>query len=52
MSLRAAGVEHMACIVDDGETPGPLVQYPVMSVGGFERFLQVAEALRGLEASA
>lgn len=51
-ALRAAGVEHMACIVDDGETPGPLIQYPVMSAAGFERFLQVAEALRRLEASA
>jgi alkanesulfonate monooxygenase SsuD/methylene tetrahydromethanopterin reductase-like flavin-dependent oxidoreductase (luciferase family) len=49
-SLRAAGVDHMACIVDDGETPGPLIQYPVMSSSGFERFLLVAEALRRLEA--
>ncbi len=50
-ALRAAGVEHMACIVDDGETPGPLTQYPVLSATGFERFLLVAEALRRLEAS-
>jgi alkanesulfonate monooxygenase SsuD/methylene tetrahydromethanopterin reductase-like flavin-dependent oxidoreductase (luciferase family) len=51
-SLRTAGVEHMACIVDDGATPGPLIQYPVMSAAGFERFLLVAEALRRLEAPA
>jgi len=50
-TLREAGVEHMACIVDDGETPGPLTQYPVMRTAGFERFLLVAEALRQLEAS-
>jgi alkanesulfonate monooxygenase SsuD/methylene tetrahydromethanopterin reductase-like flavin-dependent oxidoreductase (luciferase family) len=50
-ALRAAGVEHMACIVDDGETPGPLTQYPVMRASGFERFLLVVEALRRLEAS-
>jgi alkanesulfonate monooxygenase SsuD/methylene tetrahydromethanopterin reductase-like flavin-dependent oxidoreductase (luciferase family) len=50
-ALRAAGVEHMACIVDDGDTPGPLTQYPVVSAEGFERFLLVAEALRRLEAS-
>jgi alkanesulfonate monooxygenase SsuD/methylene tetrahydromethanopterin reductase-like flavin-dependent oxidoreductase (luciferase family) len=50
-ALRAAGVEHMACIVDDGQTPGPLTQYPMMSAAGFERFLRVAEALRRLEAS-
>jgi alkanesulfonate monooxygenase SsuD/methylene tetrahydromethanopterin reductase-like flavin-dependent oxidoreductase (luciferase family) len=51
-ALHAAGMEHMACIVDDGETPGPLLQYPLMSASGFERFLMVAEALRELEASA
>jgi len=50
-ALRVAGVEHMACIVDDGQTPGPLTQYPVMHAAGFERFLQVGEALRRLEAS-
>jgi alkanesulfonate monooxygenase SsuD/methylene tetrahydromethanopterin reductase-like flavin-dependent oxidoreductase (luciferase family) len=50
-ALRAAGVDHMACIVDDGETPGPLTQYPVMRTAGFERFLLVVEALRQLEAS-
>jgi alkanesulfonate monooxygenase SsuD/methylene tetrahydromethanopterin reductase-like flavin-dependent oxidoreductase (luciferase family) len=49
--LRAAGVDHMACIVDDGETPGPLTQYPVMSRTGFERFMLVADALRRLESS-
>jgi alkanesulfonate monooxygenase SsuD/methylene tetrahydromethanopterin reductase-like flavin-dependent oxidoreductase (luciferase family) len=47
--LRAVGVTHMACIVDDGETLGPLTQYPVLSATGFERFLQVAEAVRRLE---
>lgn len=51
-ALSAVGVEHMACIVDDGQTPGPLTQYPVMSAAGFERFLLVAEALRRLEAKA
>jgi alkanesulfonate monooxygenase SsuD/methylene tetrahydromethanopterin reductase-like flavin-dependent oxidoreductase (luciferase family) len=51
-ALRTAGVRHMACIVDDGETPGPLTQYPVMRPAGFARFLRVAEALRQLEASA
>jgi alkanesulfonate monooxygenase SsuD/methylene tetrahydromethanopterin reductase-like flavin-dependent oxidoreductase (luciferase family) len=50
-ALRVAGVEHMACIVDDGRTPGPLTQYPVMRAAGFERFLQVGEALRRLEAA-
>jgi alkanesulfonate monooxygenase SsuD/methylene tetrahydromethanopterin reductase-like flavin-dependent oxidoreductase (luciferase family) len=50
-ALSAVGVEHMACIVDDGQTPGPLTQYPTLSAAGFERFLRVAEALRGLEAS-
>jgi alkanesulfonate monooxygenase SsuD/methylene tetrahydromethanopterin reductase-like flavin-dependent oxidoreductase (luciferase family) len=50
-ALSAIGVEHMACIVDDGLTPGPLTQYPTMSAAGFERFLQVAEALRRLEMS-
>ncbi len=48
-SLRAAGVEHMACIVDDGETAGPLTQYPVLREAGLERFLLVAKALRRLE---
>jgi alkanesulfonate monooxygenase SsuD/methylene tetrahydromethanopterin reductase-like flavin-dependent oxidoreductase (luciferase family) len=51
-TLHAAGVTHMACIVDDGATPGPLIQYPVMDAAGFERFLLVAAALRRLEASA
>ncbi|HEV2457702.1 MAG TPA: LLM class flavin-dependent oxidoreductase [Ktedonobacterales bacterium] len=51
LALRTSGVSHMACIVDDGETPGPLTQYPVMRSAGFERFLRVAEALRRLEAS-
>lgn len=51
-ALRATGVDHMVCIVDDGETPGPLTQYPVLRMAGFERFLQVAEALRRLETSA
>jgi alkanesulfonate monooxygenase SsuD/methylene tetrahydromethanopterin reductase-like flavin-dependent oxidoreductase (luciferase family) len=51
LALRASGVSHMACIVDDGETPGPLTQYPVMSIAGFERFLPVVEALRQLEIS-
>ena len=51
VALRAAGVSHMACIVDDGETTGPLTQYPVMNAAGFERFLLVAEALRALEAT-
>jgi alkanesulfonate monooxygenase SsuD/methylene tetrahydromethanopterin reductase-like flavin-dependent oxidoreductase (luciferase family) len=49
LALHAAGVEHMACLVDDGETPGPLTQYPVFSAAGFERFLGVVEALRRLE---
>lgn len=49
--LRAAGVDHMACIVDDGATPGPLTQYPVMSRAGFERFMLVADALRRLASS-
>ena len=30
-ALSDVGVEHMACIVDDGQTPGPLTQYPTMS---------------------
>ncbi len=50
-ALRVAGVEHMACIVDDGDTPGPLTQYPVMRADGFERFLLIAKALRRLETS-
>lgn len=50
-ALSAVGMEHMACIVDDGQTPGPLTQYPTLSADGFERFLLVAEALRRLEAS-
>jgi len=50
-ALSEAGVEHMACIVDDGQTPGPLTQYPTMSAAGFEGFLLVANALRQLEAS-
>jgi alkanesulfonate monooxygenase SsuD/methylene tetrahydromethanopterin reductase-like flavin-dependent oxidoreductase (luciferase family) len=50
-ALSAVGVEHMACIVDDGQTPGPLTQYPTMSAAGFERFLLVAEALHRVEAS-
>lgn len=48
-ALWAAGMRHMACIVDDGATPGPLTQYPVLSADGFERFLAVAEAVRRLE---
>jgi alkanesulfonate monooxygenase SsuD/methylene tetrahydromethanopterin reductase-like flavin-dependent oxidoreductase (luciferase family) len=48
-ALRATGVTHIACIVDDGETPGPLTQYPTLSASGLERFLRVAEALRRLE---
>jgi alkanesulfonate monooxygenase SsuD/methylene tetrahydromethanopterin reductase-like flavin-dependent oxidoreductase (luciferase family) len=50
-ALSDLGVEHVACIVDDGETVGPLTQYPTMSADGFERFLLVAAALRRLEAS-
>lgn len=50
-ALSSVGVEHMACIVDDGQTAGPLTQYPVLSADGFERFLLVADALRRLEAS-
>jgi alkanesulfonate monooxygenase SsuD/methylene tetrahydromethanopterin reductase-like flavin-dependent oxidoreductase (luciferase family) len=49
-ALRLAGVSHMACIVDDGETPGPLTQYPVLHTAGLERFLQTVETLRALEA--
>ena len=49
--LGSAGVTHMACIVDDGLTPGPLIHYPALSVAGFERFLQVAEALQRLQTS-
>jgi alkanesulfonate monooxygenase SsuD/methylene tetrahydromethanopterin reductase-like flavin-dependent oxidoreductase (luciferase family) len=52
LALRTTGVSHMACIVDDGDTPGPLVQYPALSAAGFERFLLVVEALRQLEMSA
>jgi alkanesulfonate monooxygenase SsuD/methylene tetrahydromethanopterin reductase-like flavin-dependent oxidoreductase (luciferase family) len=50
-ALSEVGVKHMACIVDDGQTSGPLTQYPTLSVDGFERFLLVAEALRRLEES-
>jgi hypothetical protein len=50
-ALSDLGVEHMACIVDDGQTPGPLTQYPTLSADGFERFLLAAQALRQLEAS-
>lgn len=49
-ALHASGMTHMARILDDGETPGPLTQYPVFGAAGFERFLQVAVALRRLEA--
>jgi alkanesulfonate monooxygenase SsuD/methylene tetrahydromethanopterin reductase-like flavin-dependent oxidoreductase (luciferase family) len=49
-ALSTVGMEHMACIVDDGQTPGPLTQYPALGAAGFERFLLVAEALRRLEA--
>ena len=45
------GVDHMVCIVDNGETPGPLLHYPVVRMAGFERFLEVAKAMRRLEAS-
>jgi alkanesulfonate monooxygenase SsuD/methylene tetrahydromethanopterin reductase-like flavin-dependent oxidoreductase (luciferase family) len=50
-ALHAAGVDHMACILDDGETPGPLTQYPVFHSTGLERFLPIVESLRALEAA-
>lgn len=49
--LGSAGVTHMACIVDDGLTPGPLIHYPALSLAGFERFLHVAAALQRLQMS-
>jgi alkanesulfonate monooxygenase SsuD/methylene tetrahydromethanopterin reductase-like flavin-dependent oxidoreductase (luciferase family) len=51
-ALGSAGVTHMACIVDDGLTPGPLIHYPALSVAGFERFLRVVEALKRLQTTA
>jgi alkanesulfonate monooxygenase SsuD/methylene tetrahydromethanopterin reductase-like flavin-dependent oxidoreductase (luciferase family) len=49
-AFRAAGLRHLACIVDSGDERGPLTSYSLLTARALERFLLVADAVRRLDA--
>lgn len=50
-ALHRMGLQHVACIIDPADKPGPLTQYPIYTPAALERFLLVHDELRKLEAA-
>ena len=50
-ALHKMGLQHVACIIDPYDKPGPLTQYPIFTPAALERFLLVRDELRKLEAA-